>query len=62
MTTPTFKPPGTLKPDTARWWRKVAADYVLEEHHLRLLTLAAYAWVYVVRIFGTISHLNAENI
>ena len=44
MTTPTFKPPGTLKPDTARWWRKVAADYVLEEHHLRLLTLAAYAW------------------
>ena len=44
MTTPSFKPPGTLKPDTARWWRTVASDYVLEEHHLRLLTLAAYAW------------------
>ena len=44
MKTPSFKLPGTLKPDTARWWRKVAADYVLEEHHLRLLTLAAYAW------------------
>ena len=36
--------PGSLKPDTARWWRNVASDYVLKEHHLRLLTLAAYAW------------------
>ena len=44
MKTPSFKLPGTLKPDTARWWRKVAADYILEEHHLRLLTLAAFAW------------------
>ena len=44
MKTPSFTPPGTLKTDTARWWRKVTSDYVLEEHHLRLLTLAAYAW------------------
>ena len=44
MKTPSFKPPGALKPDTPRWWRKVASDYVLEAHHLRLLTLAAYAW------------------
>ena len=44
MKTPSFKPPGALKPDTARWWRKVAVDYILEEHHLRLLTLAAFAW------------------
>ena len=43
MKTP-IKPPGSLKPDTARWWRRVASDYILEEHHLRLLTLAAFAW------------------
>ena len=44
MKTRSFKLPGALKPDTARWWRTVASDYVPEEHHLRLLTLAAFAW------------------
>jgi phage terminase small subunit len=44
MSNLTFKPPSSLKPDTARWWRNVAREYVLEEHHLRLLTLAGFAW------------------
>ena len=26
------------------WWEAVAGDWVLEEHHLRLLTLAGEAW------------------
>jgi len=33
-----------LRPDTAGWWRTVAADYALEAHHLRILTLAAESW------------------
>jgi len=36
--------PGHLQPATRKWWRSVASDYVLESHHLRLLTLAAEAW------------------
>ena len=37
-------PPAHLKPDTAKWWRSVHADYQLEQHHARLLTLAAESW------------------
>jgi P27 family predicted phage terminase small subunit len=33
-----------LKPATAAWFRSVVKDFVLEEHHLRLLTLACRAW------------------
>lgn len=33
-----------LQPETRRWWRAVVAEYFLEEHHVRLLTLAAEAW------------------
>lgn len=38
------KAPKHLKPTTRRWWESVAADFDLEPHHLRLLTLAAEAW------------------
>jgi hypothetical protein len=34
------RPPGHLRPATARWWASVTADYELEAHHIRLLTLA----------------------
>ena len=43
MTT-TPKPPRHLKAATRRWWVAVVTDWQLEEHHLRLLTLAAEAW------------------
>jgi len=33
-----------LKPATRRWWSSVVADFELEDHHIRLLTLAAEAW------------------
>jgi hypothetical protein len=33
-----------LKPATKQWWNAVVRTYVLEPHHLRLLTLAAEAW------------------
>lgn len=38
------KPPKHLRAATAAWWKAVAAEYTLEPHHLRLLTLAAEAW------------------
>lgn len=37
-------PPKHLAPATRRWWRSVVESYVLEEHHVRLLTLAAECW------------------
>ena len=36
--------PRHLRPATRRWWREIVREYVLEPHHLRLLTLAAEAW------------------
>ena len=36
--------PSHLRPDTRAWWESVQADYVLEPHHVRVLTLAAEAW------------------
>jgi P27 family predicted phage terminase small subunit len=38
------KAPRHLKPATRRWWASVVADYELEPHHIRLLTLAAESW------------------
>jgi len=38
------KPPAHLSAATRRWWSSVAADFELEPHHLRLLTLAGEAW------------------
>ena len=36
--------PRHLRPETAKWFRSVCAEYVLEAHHVRLLRLAAEAW------------------
>lgn len=36
--------PGHLKPATCKWWESVIREYELEEHHRRLLTLAAECW------------------
>ena len=38
------KAPQHLASDTRQWWRAVVAEYVLEDHHVRLLTLAAETW------------------
>lgn len=35
--------PDGLSPATAAWWRQVNREFVLEPHHLKLLTLAAQA-------------------
>lgn len=42
MTTP--RAPKHLRPATKRWWSIVVESYELEEHHLKLLSLAATAW------------------
>jgi phage terminase small subunit len=36
--------PSHLEPATRSWWSSVVDGYVLEPHHVRLLTLAAEAW------------------
>ena len=36
--------PQHLRAATRRWFEAVCADYELEEHHVRLLTLACEAW------------------
>jgi len=36
--------PKHLRPSTRRWFRDVIAEYDLEPHHVRLLTLAGEAW------------------
>ena len=38
------KPPKHLNRATKRWWRKTVSDFVFEDHHLKLLRLAAEAW------------------
>ena len=40
----TQKPPSHLRPATRRWWQSVVEQYELEQHHLKLLTLAAESW------------------
>jgi P27 family predicted phage terminase small subunit len=37
-------PPKHLRAATRRWWSEIVAEYALEPHHLRLLTLAGEAW------------------
>ncbi len=37
-------PPAHLCAATRRWWAQAVADFELEAHHLRLLTLAGEAW------------------
>lgn len=43
-TTTTIRTPGHLKTTTKAWFAAVLAEYALEPHHVRLLTLAAEAW------------------
>jgi hypothetical protein len=38
------KPPAYLKPATRDWFSHVLAEYSLEQHHFRLLVLAAESW------------------
>jgi phage terminase small subunit len=38
------KPPKHLRPETRKWFSAVVADYALEDHHVRLLTLACESW------------------
>ncbi len=38
------KPPKHLRETTAKWWESVMAEYALEPHHVKLLTLAAESW------------------
>jgi P27 family predicted phage terminase small subunit len=39
-----MKPPDHLRGPTKRWFADVCRDYVLEDHHIRLLTLACEAF------------------
>jgi phage terminase small subunit len=39
-----FKPPAYLKAATRDWMNYVLGEYSLDQHHFRLLTLAAEAW------------------
>jgi phage terminase small subunit len=36
--------PRHLRAPTRRWFRSVVAEFELEEHHVRLLTLAGESW------------------
>ena len=42
--TPRRRSQAHLKPETWRWWQDVVDEWDLDEHHIRLLTLAAEAW------------------
>ena len=44
MTQKRPRPPQHLAPDTRKWWSSVVKGYDLDEHHVRLLTLAGEAW------------------
>ncbi len=43
-TKPKLKAPRHLTTETAKWWEGVTAEFELEPHHIRLLTLAAESW------------------
>ena len=38
------QPPAHLQRETRKWFAAVCHEYALEEHQLRILTLAAEAW------------------
>jgi phage terminase small subunit len=44
MANPTLKAPRHLKASTRAWWLAVVTDWQLEQHHIRLLTLAGESW------------------
>ena len=39
-----IQPPTHLRPSTRDWFLNVVSNYDLEEHHIKLLILAAEAW------------------
>lgn len=41
---PRAKPPNHLQRATRRWFASVISEFELEQHHVRLLTLAAESW------------------
>ena len=41
---PTLNAPAHLRPETKAWWLHVHANWRLEQHHARLLTMACEAW------------------
>jgi phage terminase small subunit len=41
---PNIKAPPHLRKPTQVWWESVHAEYELEPHHVKLLTLAADTW------------------
>jgi P27 family predicted phage terminase small subunit len=41
---PTIKPPKHLRATTKKWFESVANTFVLEPHHVKLLTLAGESW------------------
>ena len=41
---PTLNAPAHLRPETKAWWLHVHANWRLEQHHTRLLTMACEAW------------------
>jgi len=43
-TSSSLKPPKHLRAKTRAWWTDVCARWDLEEHHVRLLTLAGESW------------------
>ena len=44
MRTTPKEPPAHLAAATRKWWRIVVSGFELEEHHVRLLTLAGECW------------------
>jgi phage terminase small subunit len=44
LKSPTIKPPNYLRSDTKKWFSSVLEQYELEDHHIRLLTLACQSW------------------
>ena len=40
----TPRPPDYLRPETRQWFASVVADWELQSHHIRLLTLACESW------------------
>jgi phage terminase small subunit len=37
-------PPGHLSPEAAAWWSVIVRDFVLADHHIKILTTAAESW------------------
>ncbi len=51
--------PKHLQPETRKWFRHVAREWPLEEHHIKLLTIAAEAWD---RLMAARKVIDAEGV